>query len=162
MTEQQLTRDIIKYLRSSDLYAERMNAGTIQNQLTGTWVQLADIGTPDIIACLPDQRLWFIEVKLPSGRLSDPQIFFLREQERRGRAWMVATSLQDVIRGITDPEYHGEPRFTKYVLDTSTRFVLKPRRDKRLRASDMLAHELWTKRGEAVHNAEDDAKNPLF
>lgn len=164
-SEKEIQDSIVSFLKASGLYVQRINSGLATNFYTGNFMALAEKGHSDLITCRPDNRIAFIEVKTLSGRLSDAQIFFLRAQEAAGRPWCVATCLDDVIRWLADENYHGEPRFVKYVLDSSTRFVLKPRQDKRLRAGDVLAHELWTKRAQTVDKvaqAEVDKGNPLF
>jgi hypothetical protein len=164
-SEKEIQDSIISYLKAAGLYVQRINSGLATNFYTGNFMAQAEKGHSDLITCRPDNRIAFIEVKTSSGKLSDPQIFFLRAQEAAGRAWLIATCLDDLIRWLADENYHGSPKFVKYVMDSSTKFVLKPRQDKRLRASDVLAHELWAKRGEVVDKvaqAVADAENPLL
>ena len=73
MTESQIQKQIIDYLRTIGAIVFRMNSGSTRHN-----VKLAPPGTPDILAVLRTQTIW-IEVKTETGVLRDSQRFMIRE-----------------------------------------------------------------------------------
>jgi len=53
-------------------------------------------GVADRIACLPDGRVWFVELKKPGGRLSVLQERFGAEMVRLNQNYSVLWSKEDV------------------------------------------------------------------
>jgi hypothetical protein len=53
-------------------------------------------GVADRIACLPDGKTWFVELKRPGGRLSPLQELFAQEMARLGQNYACLWSKEDV------------------------------------------------------------------
>lgn len=89
-TESQIQREIILELRQRGAIVFRMNAGRgKQNQ------RLAPPGTPDLFVVEPGHDYW-IEVKGPTGRLSQEQKDMHEALERMGQEVIVARGVEDV------------------------------------------------------------------
>lgn len=115
MSEHDLQNAILELLKFKQCYPIRTNSGKIQNMQTGSWVQLCERGTPDIITSLPSGAWGCIEVKSTTGSLSPEQITTLRHIDKLGLHWLVADSLDDVERWLADPGYHGKDKHVKRV-----------------------------------------------
>jgi hypothetical protein len=115
MTEHELQTAILELLKYKRCYALRINSGKIQNMQTGSWVQLCERGTPDIITSLPGGGWGCCEVKSSTGTLSPEQITTLRRIDSLGLNWLVADDLSDVERWLIEPAYHGKERHIKRV-----------------------------------------------
>lgn len=120
MTEHELQNAILDYLKAIRCYPMRINSGKLQNALTGSWVQLAPPGTPDCITSLPDGSWGCIEVKSKTGTLSSDQITTLRNIASKGLKWLVADDIDDLVKWLANPEYHGKERHIKAL---NTRFA---------------------------------------
>jgi len=94
MTESQIQKQIMDYLKSLGALVFRMNSGNAKYN-----VKLAPSGTPDLLAVLRTQTVW-IEVKTETGTLRDSQRFMIKELEGRGQKVIVARCLDDVIEVI--------------------------------------------------------------
>lgn len=151
MTEKQLQDSIIEYLRLNKLFVLRVNSGKVQNMLTGSWIQLAEKGTSDIICENKYHRLSFIEIKTSVGRLSDEQTSFLREQHMAKRPWCVAMSIADVTRWLADGDYHGAEKHTQHILDDSKKFIRSNVRNRRKTdAVDFWEYEAFCRKKEST------------
>ena len=113
MTEHELQNAILDYLRAIKCYCLRTNAGRVQNALTGSWISMCEKGTPDVITSLPDGSWGCIEVKSKSGILSGDQITTLRGIAKKGLKWLVADDIDDLVKWLANPEYHGKERHIK-------------------------------------------------
>ena len=94
MTESELQKQIIDYLKLCNAIVFRMNSGQRQNN-----VKLCPSGTPDILAVLPHKTLW-IEVKTDKGKLRPSQITMHSRLKERGQEVIVARSVDDVMEAI--------------------------------------------------------------
>ena len=94
MTESQIQKQIIDYLKSLGALVFRMNSGNAKHN-----VKLAPSGTPDLLVVLRTQTVW-IEVKTETGTLRDSQRFMIKELEARGQRVIIARCLDDVIEEI--------------------------------------------------------------
>ena len=113
MTEHSLQLAIIQYLETLNLYALRVNSGTVCDARTGSYIRLAKRGHPDIVCALPDKTIGFIEVKSKTGTLSTDQITTLRNIASKGLKWLVADDIDDLVKWLADPSYHGKGRHIK-------------------------------------------------
>lgn len=138
MSESDIQSAILEYLRWTSGFAEKVAPGPLQNAY-GQVCQHIPAGTSDIVSCAPDGGILFVEAKAPGyGRLSDAQVRFLRSVHGRGLRWVVAESVGDVERHLSDPSYHGPDRHVSAVVDRSSRFVFG-RAGKKVSAS--MVHE---------------------
>jgi hypothetical protein len=102
MTETDLKRDILGYLRRRGIWATRVQSGMVHYR--GHVMRLAEEGTPDILGCLPDGRHLAVEVKLPRWKPrneADRRRFELQQAycdhvTRAGGVGLVARSVEDV------------------------------------------------------------------
>ncbi len=115
-------------LRESEVFAPRRNRGKPERavqrailaylRLTGALVAVTDAGAayragsfgadtvpagwPDITGLLPGGRFIGIECKAPGGRQSDLQKAIEAEIHKRGGIYVLARSIDDVVKGIGD------------------------------------------------------------
>ncbi len=97
MTETELQKQILDYLKMQGLCVWRTNCGYVKKN-----VKLAPDGTPDIIGYLPDGKFLGIEVKLPGKELRPSQEKWLNTAKNNNCAVLVAYSVEDVERYLTD------------------------------------------------------------
>ena len=95
LSESEIQKQIIDYLKLQRAYVIRHNAGRIKNN-----VRLAPDGTPDLYALLPDGRAIWIEVKTDTGKLRPSQTAMITILRSRKQKVIVARSLEDVINTI--------------------------------------------------------------
>jgi len=151
MKESDIQRAIIDYLHLVGCYAIKIQSGAAINAMTGTFIQMAEKGTPDLIVSrkpfIRDDRkcfeIGFVEVKTPVGRLSDAQIYRLRDLHKRGHSWCVATSIDDIKRWLDDVTYHGPTKLVDKVFDEDNKFVFKPTRGNKLSMSAFNEYTRW-------------------
>ena len=86
MTEQQLQRKITQWLKSKEIYHFKVISANKK-------------GVPDVIACV-DGLFVAIEVKLPSGRVSELQDYNIEQITGSGGLAFVARSLDYVKNKI--------------------------------------------------------------
>ena len=60
------------------------------------WVSPGHVGVADRIVCLPGGRVWFVELKTATGRLSPLQKIFAADMARMGMRYAVLRSKEDV------------------------------------------------------------------
>lgn len=157
--EQDIQKSILDYLHMIGCYAIKVQSGGALNAYTNTYISLAPAGTPDIICSLPPVEydpgkkihpLGFIECKTQNGRLALTQISMLRKLHKAGMLWLVARSIDDVIRWHKDWKFHGEGRDIEDILDDSRKFVptaMKSKKSK-LGTDALLEFEMWSRRGD--------------
>lgn len=58
----EVTRPLLDALRALGLWAVRMQSGRVKSK-GGGWIHLSPAGTPDIIGCFPDGRMFAVETK---------------------------------------------------------------------------------------------------
>lgn len=89
-TETDIQREIIEVLRRRGALVFRMNAGRGRNNQ-----RLAPPGTPDLLVIEP-HRLWWCEVKTPTGQLSVDQKEMHEALERFGQEVVVARGADEI------------------------------------------------------------------
>lgn len=158
MTEQEVQKSILDYLKFQQLWCQKIQSGMAMGLYTQTIIKLADAGTPDILCATHPvtvdgwliHPLGFIEVKKPGGVLSDVQIARLRALHKAQHRWLVAISVDDVIKWLADPRYHGQQKYVDDVLNEAKKFI--PTEIKRKKAkmtmSTFLAHDRWAQKNE--------------
>lgn len=99
-----------------------MNSGTFQDARSGRYIQGQAAGCPDLMVGYKNTRLAWIEVKTGSS-LSVEQMRTLRGIHKRGQAWLIARTLDAVIKWCSDESYHGEERDVASILVTSEVFI---------------------------------------
>ena len=151
MTEHELQNGIISFLKAQGLYILRVNSGVICDARTGTYIHLAERGSPDLLCSRLDKTLGFIEVKSTTGVLSPDQITQLRAIGKLGLAWLVADDLTDVDKWLHDAAFHGKPKHTDAVRDKFAYSAVPYRRKGRLSSSQMLDFELWSRKKDDMH-----------
>jgi Holliday junction resolvase len=90
LSESEIQKQIIDYLKTSGGIVFRMNSGQRQNN-----VKLCPAGTPDLFVVLPHKTLW-IEVKTETGKLRDSQKEMIFELLKRKQEVIIARSVDDV------------------------------------------------------------------
>lgn len=93
MTETQLQRQIIEALARIGYWVMRINAGRSGG------VQMAPAGFPDLLVLAPKHGL--LEVKLPTGKLTQSQVAFHARCRRRGVRVAVVRSVADALDTVT-------------------------------------------------------------
>lgn len=99
-TENEVVNEICGYLSMKGCFFSRINTMPVFDskrdcyRSLGKWVRK---GCPDIVAIV-DTIAIGIECKTDTGRLSKDQKVFKMDWERAGGAYIVARSVQDVIR----------------------------------------------------------------
>lgn len=96
MTESQIQKQIIDYIRLLNGLVFRMNAGSTKHN-----VKLAPKGTPDLFTVTPFGAYW-IEVKTATGKLRKSQVAMIKKLRDMGQIVIVARSLEDVKGEIND------------------------------------------------------------
>ena len=101
MKESEIQRTILDYLRANDYLHWRNYVGPI---LTGNGRRTKNMmkGMPDILGVLtePEHRLFCIEVKSATGKLSTHQRAWRTDLVKAGAIHIVAYSLDDVVSGL--------------------------------------------------------------
>ena len=95
MTESEIQKSIIQYLRARGAIVIRMNSGKARNN-----VRLCPPGTPDLLAVLKTGGVLWIEVKTETGKLRPAQEEMINILDTLGQWVIVARSIEDVERGI--------------------------------------------------------------
>lgn len=98
--EKDIQMTICKYLEIKGIFFWRQNNTPIFAQgRFRAMPKYSKLGIPDIIAILPPNgRFVAIEVKRPNGKLSEHQEAFRDELQRIGGLYVVATSVDDIIK----------------------------------------------------------------
>lgn len=147
--ESQIQKQIVEYLEWQKWPVYRMNSGTFQDARSGAWIKGQTQGTADLCVGyrLRTDGLWllaWIEVK-DKSYLSVPQISFLRKMNTLGCPWLVAHSVDDVIKWQENRGYHGSPKDVDDVLNDAKRYVPEVIKRKNAKASmaDVNAFMSW-------------------
>jgi hypothetical protein len=102
ITENQLQKQILDYLRARGIVAWRPN----QSYRKGRFIPRESIGTPDIVGVTKDGRFLGIEVKVPktelsrAGKVSKKQQAWIDEVKRMGGRAFVARSIEEVANEL--------------------------------------------------------------
>ena len=92
--EAKLQRECMKYLRKIGWIATRVNAGTFRvgdRRISG-----AETGTSDILACSRTGKFCAIEVKTPTGKVSEVQEHYMARVAECGGSVAVVRSMLDL------------------------------------------------------------------
>lgn len=104
--EAELQDDVNSFLQKTDFFWWRQNSGKMYKD--GRWIHFASkSGLPDNSVFFRNSTLFFgIELKLPTGRLTDHQKQTLPEMTQRGVLFFIAESVFDVYESIEWVEAH--------------------------------------------------------
>lgn len=95
----------------------RLNAGAIPTKNGGLFRGVKP-GTPDLIGYrLKDQKVFFIEVKAPKGRISPAQLMYHQDLVHNHVIHGIARSVEDAVKIVSEglvgygyPDYKGAQR----------------------------------------------------
>ena len=101
MTEKELQRLIMDYLAVKRIFHYRNNSGVMFSEYKGKkrMVRFGATGSPDIIV-VQNGIYVGIEVKNPTAVQNEAQVAFQQELEKAGGKYILARSLDDVIKFI--------------------------------------------------------------
>lgn len=94
MTESEIQKQIITYLKLSGCLVFRMNSGFSGRNN----VKLCPPGTPDLLVV--GKKLIWVEVKTATGKLRESQIKMHEKLRKRNQIVVVARSVKDVISAL--------------------------------------------------------------
>lgn len=103
MKETDLQRQVLDYLAWKRIFAYRNNSGAFAGEYKGRkrFIRFSAVGSLDII-CVVDGLYVGLELKAPRGKQSDRQQAFQHQLEEAGGVFVLAHSLEDVIRALED------------------------------------------------------------
>ena len=96
MSESDLVRATLDALAKLGFWAWRTNSGVAVGA-SGARVKLAPPGTPDILGVTSDGRLFGLEAKTPTGRVSKTQIAWAARAERHNVHVAVFRSVGEAV-----------------------------------------------------------------
>lgn len=107
-TEAMILSDVLSCLKQLQAMGKicwhaRMNSGAGKLQYgakASQFIRFGFPGMPDVLGQLPGGRLLAIEVKRPSGKVTDDQAAFLEKAGHYGALAFVARSVDDVLEHI--------------------------------------------------------------
>lgn len=99
--ESQIQRQILDYLEIRGIFHWRNNTGAFRDDKQHLY-RFGFKGSSDIIGVLPGGRALFIEVKRPTGRLTDAQKEFLARAHMAGALAFEARSVEEVDQRIRE------------------------------------------------------------
>ena len=129
--ERDIQHGIIKHLRLTGHFVLKTGAGLIHTQ-DNRLISMGSAGQTDLIVGIkPDWIMGWVEVKEPSGSLSEKQRLVFRDHDTNKRRWLVACDVEDVIEWLKNPSYHGKERFVTQVFTNIKHrpYVPKPYKD---------------------------------
>lgn len=94
MTETEIQRQIIDYLKASGYLVWRLNSGKAAHN-----IQLCPPGTPDLFAVGKGCTIW-VEVKTPTGKVSERQAQMHDYLTANGQRVIVARCVEDIINHV--------------------------------------------------------------
>ena len=100
--EKDLQKTILDWLRWRKIFCWRNNSGAMVSEYKGKkrFMRFGLEGSPDIFA-VKFGRIVGIEVKSPTGTMSEAQEKFKEEFEKAGGSYVLAKSLEDVEKFFT-------------------------------------------------------------
>jgi hypothetical protein len=98
MRESDIQRQILEYLALKRIFHYRNNSSAFKDS-NNHFYRFGALGSPDII-CVIDGQYVGIEVKAPKGKQSDHQKEFQRKLEAAGGKYILAYSLDEILRTI--------------------------------------------------------------
>lgn len=101
--ESDIQRAILDFLQAKKILAWRCNMGAVlvSRDSKIRFSKNPNKGIPDIGGVLQGGRYFAIEVKRPGGRLSPEQKGWIERLSAQGVICIVATSVEDVRRGLS-------------------------------------------------------------
>jgi hypothetical protein len=90
---------IMEYLSAKRVFFWRNNTGVARMGTQQRFIRFGAVGSPDIFA-IHGGRFYGIEVKSPTGRLSEAQKSFGAKIKANGGVYVVARSVDDVMKII--------------------------------------------------------------
>lgn len=100
LTEKDIQKLILDWLAARRIFHYRNNSGAFRDERNHLY-RFGATGSPDIV-CVIAGVFVGIEVKGPRGKLSDDQMAFGTALVKAGGKYIVAKSLDDVIKEIQD------------------------------------------------------------
>jgi len=104
VVENDIQREIIKYLELQGYLVFRMNAGKGRYN-----IRLAPAGTPDLLCVMNKGRSVWIEVKQPGKYPTEIQLGMHHKLRIAGHEVIVVRSVEDVIKGLQTGEGIHKP-----------------------------------------------------
>jgi hypothetical protein len=102
MAEAALQREILDALEKMGIFRQRCNSGVIRKGRR--FIQLWDKGTADVVAFLPDSRIFWFECKDPDGRTKKSRQYaqgaFRKRVLALGHHYVRCESLDDVLEAL--------------------------------------------------------------
>ncbi len=95
MTETEIQKKIVVFLKDVDCLVYRMNAGSYTNK-----IKPVPKGTPDLLVITPIGFIFWIEVKSETGMVSEIQEAEHKKLRTYSQSILVATSVEDVKKYI--------------------------------------------------------------
>ena len=100
-TEQEIQKQILDELgKRPDVYVWRQNTGVAKAH--GHRVRFGHVGSGDISGLVKGGRRLEIEVKTPTGIVSDAQLKFGQRVNELGGIWFVARSFDEAMRKLKE------------------------------------------------------------
>lgn len=101
--ESEVQRAILDYLGYGHVFHYRNNSGAMMSTYKGKerFMRFGALGSPDIIAVVGGRYIG-IEVKGTGGRQNENQKEFQRQLEKAGGMYILASSVEDVDKGLND------------------------------------------------------------
>ena len=96
--EKDIQKAILEYLCFKRVCHWRNNTGATKTE-RGGFIRFGSVGSPDIFA-LKNGTLYGIEVKTATGKLSHDQDMFGKTLELNGAKYIVARSIDDVMKHL--------------------------------------------------------------
>jgi hypothetical protein len=96
LKEKEIQSAIVEYLKLKRIFHYRNNTGAFVDKNNHMY-RFGALGSPDVVA-VKDGRYIAIEVKTAKGIQSDAQLNFQRELERAGGQYILARSLDEIIK----------------------------------------------------------------
>lgn len=98
--EKDIQSSILDYLQARNIFCWKEHSGGIMVDGGTRYMPIGLKGKADIIGLLRGGRFLAIEVKRPSGKVSEDQQFFLNMIKDMGGLAFVARNIDDVIKQI--------------------------------------------------------------
>lgn len=103
LSEKQIENQILNWLEWKNIYAWKTKTTATFDRRSNRFLKPSKLyrtGVADVIGCLPNGRIFAIEIKSKKGRLQDNQKIFIEEITKRGGLAFVARSIEDVEKGL--------------------------------------------------------------
>lgn len=98
LTEKEIQKQILDYLKTKNIFHYRQNSGGFMRN--GKYYRFCSITGVSDIVCIVNGRYIGIEVKKEGGEQSENQKIFQQKLEDSGGKYVLAKSLDDVIKNI--------------------------------------------------------------